>query len=54
MQKTLQNHHTPISIGGIHMSNLRFADAIDLISAISSKLNDLSNRLFERALGYVM
>ena len=44
MKKSLRNHHAYINIGGRPISNVRFADEIDLIGGTSSKLEDLTNR----------
>ena len=38
-----------ISIGGRPIYDLRFADDIDLMSGINGKLQDLTNRLVDRA-----
>ena len=54
MQETLHDHHTSISIGGRPISNLRFADDIDLMGGSNSELQDLTNRLSERAGAYGM
>ena len=52
MQETLNDHHTSISIGGRPMSNLRFADNIDLMSGSHGQLQNLTNRLVDRAISY--
>ena len=54
MQETLHGHYTSISIGGRPISNLRFADDIDLMGGTSSELHDLTNRLYEGAGAYGM
>ena len=54
MQETLNGHHTSISIGGRPMCNLRFADDIDLMSGSICELQDLTNRLVDRATAYGM
>ena len=52
MKETRHDHLTYISIGGRPISNFRFADDIDLIGGASSELQDLTNRLYERARAY--
>ena len=54
MQETLHNHHTSISIGGRPICNLRFADDIDLMGGSNGELQDLTNRLIDRATAYGM
>ena len=54
MQETLHHHHTPISIDGMPLYNLRFADDIDLPGGSSDELQDLSNRLVDRERVYRM
>ena len=49
MQETLQDHHTSILIGGRPIRNLRFADDIDLMGGSNKELQDLTNKLVERA-----
>ena len=49
MQETLNDHHTSISIGGRPICNLVFADDIDLMSVSCGELQDLTNRLVDRA-----
>ena len=49
MQETLHDHHTSISIGGRPICNLRFADDIDLMGGSNGELQDLTNRLADRA-----
>ena len=49
MLETLQDHHSTISIGGRTLSNLRFADDIDLMAGSNSELQSLTNRLVDRA-----
>ena len=48
-QETLHDHHTSISIGGRPICNLRFADDIDLMGGSNGELQDLTNRLADRA-----
>ena len=49
MQETLNDHHTFISIGGRPICNLRFVDDIDLMGLTKDELQDLTNRLVDRA-----
>ena len=49
MQETLHDHHTSISIGGRRICNLRFANNISLNGGSNGKLQDLTNRLVDRA-----
>ena len=50
MQETLHDHHTSISITERSTCNIRFADDTDLISGSNSELQDLTNRLIDRAM----
>ena len=54
MTETLQNHQSTISIGGRSLCNLRFADDIDLMGGSKQELQNLTNRLSERANAYGM
>ena len=54
MQKTPHNHHTLISTGGRPTCNLRFADDIDLMGGSCGELQDLTNRLEDRATAHGM
>ena len=47
MQDILQNHKSTIYFGGREISNLRFADDIDIIAGINSELQELTNRRVE-------
>ena len=47
MINTLHEHTSTISIGGRNISNLRFADDIDLIAGSNTELQILTNRLAE-------
>ena len=49
MQETL---HRSISIGGRPLCNLRFAVNIDLMGGSNDELQDLTNRLVDRASAY--
>ena len=49
MQEALHGHHTFISIGGRPICNLRFADDIDLMDGSNGELQDLTNKLVNRA-----
>ena len=52
MLETLHDHHTPISIGGRPIYNLRFVDDIDLISGSYGELQYLTHTLVDRATAY--
>ena len=54
MQETVHDHHTSISIGGRPTGNLVFADNIDLMGGSNDELQDLTNRLIDRARAYGM
>ena len=54
MQETLHNHKSTISVGGMIINNLRFADDIDLIAGTNSELQELTNRLSEASKDYGM
>ena len=54
MRETLHNFHSTISIGGRTISNLRFADDIDLMGGNNTELQELTNRLTSRAGAYGM
>ena len=54
MQETLHDHHTFIFIGGGPICNLRFTDDNDLMGGSNGKLQDLTNRLVDRATAYGM
>ena len=54
MQETLHDHTTTISIGGRPICNLRFADDIDLMAGNNAEIQDLTNKLSERASAYGM
>ena len=45
MQVTLQNHELSIKIGGRPISNLRFADYIDLLAGSEAELQSLTDSL---------
>ena len=45
MLNTLHKHSSKISIGGRNISNLRFADYIDLITGSNTELQEITNRL---------
>ena len=49
MQEALHDHHTSFSIGGRSICNLRFADNIDLMDDSHRELQDLANKIVERA-----
>ena len=53
IQQTLHDHHTSISIGGRPICNLQLAD-IDLTGDSNGELQDLTNRLVDRAKAYGM
>ena len=52
MQEILHGNHTSISTGGRPICNLRFADDIDLVDGSNSELQNLTNRLVDRATAY--
>ena len=54
IQQTLHDHHTSISTDGRLVCNLLFADNIDLMGSSNGELQDLTNRLADRAMAYVM
>ena len=54
MQKTLHDYHTSLSIGRRSICSLRFADDIDLMGGSNDELQDLTNRLVDRATAYKM
>ena len=47
-------HQTSISIGGRPICNLRFSDNINLMGGSHGELQDLTNRLVDRATAYGM
>ena len=54
MQEALEEHTTSISIGGRPVCNLRFADDIDLMGGTNNELQDLTNKLSNKANAYGM
>ena len=54
IQETLYDHHRSISTGGRPICNFQFADNIDLMGGSNSELQDLTNRLIDRATPYGM
>ena len=54
MQETLQDHRTTVTIGSRPISNLRFANDIDLMGGSNNELQDLTSRLVTRANSYGM
>ena len=54
IQETLHDHHKSISIDERHVCNLRSADDIDHMGGSDGRLQDLSNRLIDRARSYGM
>ena len=54
MQETLHDHHTSISIVRRPIWNLRFADDKDLTVGSKGELQDLTNKLVDRATAYGM
>ena len=48
-EDTLYDHHTSISICGKPTCDLRFTDDIDLMGDSNGELQDLTNRLVDRA-----
>ena len=53
MQETLHDHHTSTSIGGRPICNLKFTNNIDLMGGSKGELQDLTNRLTDRATVYL-
>ena len=49
MQETPHDHHASIPIDGRPIYNLRFADDINLMGSSNSELQDLINRLEDKA-----
>ena len=47
-------HHTSVSIGGRPICYVQFADDIALMGGSSGELQDLTNRLVDRAMAYGM
>ena len=54
MQETLENYNSTVSIGGRQISNLRFADDIDLMAGSNDDLQVLTDRLVTCASAYGM
>lgn len=54
MREALHDFQSTISMGGRVVSNLRFADDIDLMGGSNQELQDLTSRLVERAGAYGM
>ena len=54
MINTLHEHTSTISIGGRNISNLRFADDINLIAGSNTELQILTNRLAETSKAHGM
>ena len=54
MQVTLQNHESSIKIGGRPISNLRFADDIDLLAGSKAELQSLTDSLEKAATSFGM
>ena len=52
MQETLHDHKTSISIGSRPICNLQFADDIDVMGGSNGELQDLTNRLVDRATAF--
>ena len=52
MQETFHDQHTSIFIGGRPICNLRFADDIDSVEGSNAEVQDLANRLVDRARTY--
>ena len=52
MQETFHDHHTSISICERLICNLRVADDIDLMGGSNGELQDLTNRLVDRATAF--
>ena len=54
MQETIHDHHTSISTGGRPIRNLCLADDIDPMGGSNGELQDLTNRLGDRASSHRM
>ena len=54
MTNTLHDHTTTISIGGRNISNIRFADDIDLIAGSNKELQVLTNRFVVSSIAHSM
>ena len=54
MQEKLHDHHTSISIGGRPICSLEFASDSNLVGGSSGELQNLTNRLIDRATAYAM
>ena len=54
MREALEDFHTTISVGGRPICNLRFADDIDLLGGSNEELQELTDRLVDRADAYGM
>ena len=54
MQDTLKDHDSTLSIGGRPISNLCFADDIDLIAGSYNELQNLTDSLAKNAYRYGM
>ena len=54
MREALATHESSISIGGRELSNLRFADDIDLIAGSNDELQELTDKLADRSNAYGM
>jgi len=54
MQETLQDHQSTITIGGRVVSNLRFADDIDLLAGSHTELQSLTDSLYRNARAFGM
>ena len=54
MTKALENHEGSISVGGRTISNLRFADDIDLLAGSTKELEDLTKNLDKASLAHGM
>ena len=54
MTEALEDFEGSVKIGGRPLSNLRFADDIDLIAGLAEELTDLTERLSKSARNYGM
>ena len=52
VQETFHDHHTSNSTGGRSICNLQFADDIDVMGGSNGELQDLTNRLVDRATAF--
>ena len=54
MSETQSNYYSSISVGGISLWNLKFADDIDLLAGTNEELQELTDQLSRSATMYGM